>query len=164
MLADAAPEKYLDAPIPTHLKNRWATWEAAAWRQAQYRATNRLYVPDERFNVRPPAELCPTHHRGWLDYRNMHFDPVTGNRWPGYDGSPFLPNGTGMDELREQRRVEWDEKASNQMQLIERICLSGRSPQCGSLIDGAEDHAELPRPIVNVPLPEPEQGQLGLFA
>ncbi|QQM45132.1 hypothetical protein [Streptomyces liliifuscus] len=129
-MAGQPPATYLGAPVPADIADRWQKWEAARWRQGVWRAANRPYPPDERFNIRPPAELCPEHRRLWIAYRNMRFDEETGNRWPGYDGSPFQYQGTDMDALRNERRVEWDEKASEQMQLIERICLSGRSPQC----------------------------------
>lgn len=125
-----APDTFLGQPVPEHLKQQWRTWEAAAWRQQQHRASNRLYPPDERFNVSPPKGICPAHHQMWLDYRNMRFNPVTGDRWPGNPGSPFLYVGENMRELREQRRVEWDEKASEQMRFIERACLAGNSIQC----------------------------------
>jgi hypothetical protein len=124
------PISYLGIPVPAHIAAQWKTWEAAAWRQQQYRASNRQYPPDERFNVRPPAELCPEHRRLWIGHRNLRFNEETGNRWPGYDGSPFEYHGVDMAELREQRRVEWDVKASEQMRLIESVCLSGKSPQC----------------------------------
>ncbi|MFJ4356865.1 hypothetical protein ACIP25_11410 [Streptomyces massasporeus] len=133
-----APDTYLGQPVPERLKTQWRTWEAAAWRQQQYRNTNRSYPPDERFNVRPPAELCPEHRRLWIDHRNLRFNEETGNRWPGYDGSPFEYHGVNMDELREWRRCEWDEKASEQMRLIERVCLSGWSPQCTPVEETAE--------------------------
>lgn len=125
-----APDTYLDVPVPDSIRAQWTRWEGATWRQNQHRAANNPLPPDQRFSIRPPDGICPAHRQHWLDYRNMHFNPETGNRWPGYDGSPFNPNGHDMGHLREERRAEWDEKASEQMQLIERICLSGRSPQC----------------------------------
>jgi hypothetical protein len=153
---NTAPDTFLGAPVPEHLKTKWRTWEAAAWRQMRYRDTNRMYPPDERFNVSPPTSVCPVHRQMWLDYRNMHFDPVTGKRWPGHAGSPFVIAGNDMSAVREQRRVEWDEKASDQMRLIERICLRGDSPQCGPLKETAKV-VSLPeprtRPAADLPLP-----------
>jgi hypothetical protein len=125
-----APETFLGVAVPEQLKSQWRTWEAAAWRQQQYRNTNRMYPPDERFNVSPPNGMCETHRQMWLDYRNMHFDPRTGNRWPGNPGSPFTIVGHDLGQVLDERRVEWDEKASDQMRQIERICLAGGSPQC----------------------------------
>ncbi|QES45185.1 hypothetical protein DEJ49_33125 [Streptomyces venezuelae] len=124
------PETYLGAAVPDDIKKQWRRWEGAEWRKAQYRATNRLYPPDERFNVRAPEGMCERHWDMRIGYRNMHFDPVTGDRWPGHPGSLFIVIGSDLNAVREERRCEWDEKASEQMQLIERICLSGRSPQC----------------------------------
>lgn len=142
------PTEYLGVPVPADIALRWRTWDAALWRQGTWRAANRRNPPDERFNVRPPADLCPEHRRLWIDYRNMRFNEETGNRWPGYDGSPFQYHGVDMNELRDHRRVEWDKKASEQMQLIERVCLSGWSPQC---TPHAEQQPAL-RPIETVQL------------
>jgi hypothetical protein len=119
--------------VPDGIKAAWRSWEAAEWRQAQYRATSRLYPPDERFNVRLPDGLCERHAQNWLDWRNKRFDPVTGDAWPGTPGSPFLFVGHDMDDLREQRRVEWDEKSSLEMRKVERACRSGRSDGCRPL-------------------------------
>lgn len=126
----SAPDVYLGVTVPAEIREHWTRWEGARWRQMRYRDTNRLFPPDERFNVRPPAGMCPTHRRMWIGYRDMHFNPVSGNRWPGHPGSPFTIIGRDLDRVREERRVEWDEKASEQMILAEDICLSGRSPQC----------------------------------
>ncbi len=135
---NTAPDTFLGQLVPEHLKAQWRTWEAATWRQQQYRATNRLYPPDERFNVSRPKGMCEKHAQMWLDYRNMHFDPRTGDRWPGNPGSPFLFVGHNTAEILEQRRVEWDEKASEQMRLVERICLAGGSSQCTPREETAE--------------------------
>ncbi|CAL9371314.1 hypothetical protein [Streptomyces sp. enrichment culture] len=151
-----APDTFIGAPVPEHLKRQWRTWEAAAWRQQQHRADNRLFPPDERFNVDPPKEMCPIHEQMWLDYRNMHFDPISGNRWPGHPGSPFIVAGNKMSVIREERRVEWDEKASAAMRQVERICLAGNSPQCGPG-DGPADVVAMPQPrsrtVTDLPLP-----------
>lgn len=126
----SAPTTFLDSPVPDAIREVWTTWAAAGWRSQQHRNHNILHVPDQRFSVRPPAGMCTHHRQAWIDYRDMRFDWETGARWPGEHGSPFQYVGHNMREVREQRRVEWDEKASAQMQLIERICLSGRSPNC----------------------------------
>lgn len=127
---NTAPDSYLHTQVPDDIKKAWRRWEGADWRKMQSRGSNRPHPPDERFSVRRPPDMCPVHRQAWLDYRNMHFDPHTGDRWPGTPGSPFLFIGHDMGDILEQRRVEWDEKASDQMRLIERICLSGTSPQC----------------------------------
>ncbi|MEO3976936.1 hypothetical protein [Streptomyces sp. CAU 1734] len=124
------PARYLGVPVPDEIRVQWHSWDAAAWRRSRHLDTNTLFPPDQRYTVRPPVEMCPRHRRAWLDYRNMNFDPFTGNRWPGHPGSPFIPVGRNMARVSEERRCEWDEKASSQMRLIERICLSSRSPQC----------------------------------
>lgn len=124
------PATYLNNPIPPHIRDTWTTWDAATWRTMQHHAANQTFPPDMRFTVRPPTALCPAHRRHWIDYRNMLFNEETGDPWPGNPQSPFLYVGVDINRLREERRVQWDRKASEQMQLIERICLSGRSPQC----------------------------------
>ncbi|MFF9436388.1 hypothetical protein ACF1BP_21940 [Streptomyces sp. NPDC014735] len=124
------PRQYLGVPVPDDIRHQWESWDAATWRRSRHMAINNLFPPDQRYTVRPPAELCPHHRDAWVGYRNMDFDPVSGNRWPGHPGSPFVPVGRDLARVAEERRCEWDEKASEQMRLIEQICLSGRSPQC----------------------------------
>ncbi|MGW3196754.1 hypothetical protein ACWDBD_19610 [Streptomyces sp. NPDC001118] len=126
----AAPDTYLGVEVPEEIKKNWFRWEGASWRRMRYLGTNNPFPPDERYTVRMPAGMCATHREHWLGYRNMDFDPVSGNRWPGGAGSPFNPIGRDLARVREERRCEWDEKASEQMRLIERICLSGNSPEC----------------------------------
>jgi hypothetical protein len=130
------PDRYLDVPVPDEIRAQWHSWEAAAWRRNRHMGNNELYPPDQRYTVRPPAGLCPHHRGSWLGYRTMDFDPVSGNRWPGHPGSPFIVVGQDLARVAEERRCEWDEKASAQMRLIEQICLSGRSPQCDRAGDG----------------------------
>jgi hypothetical protein len=127
---DLPAPTYLGVPVPADIRAAWSRWEGARWRQMRYCGTNRLYPPDERFKVLSAPGMCPAHREMWLGYRNMHFDPVSANRWPGHPGSPFIVVGRDLNEVREWRRAEWDEKASEQMRLIEDICLSGVSPQC----------------------------------
>lgn len=147
-----APDTFLGIPVPDDIKLQWKRWEAAAWRSAQHRNRGRLYPPDERFNVRLPNGMCVTHRQMWLDCRNMHFDPITGDAWPGIPGSPFLFVGHDMRDLRESRRHEWDEKASIQMRQIERLCLAGGSPQCSGTPEPIAVAA--PRTVEDVHLPE----------
>ncbi|WP_327359565.1 hypothetical protein [Streptomyces sp. NBC_01304] len=131
MLVDpATPDTFLGVAVPAEVRDLWFRWEGAQWRRMQHLATNKPFPPDQRYSVRFPKELCSAHRQHWLDYRNMDYDPVTGNRWPGNSGSPFATVDRNLARLSEERRCEWDEKASGQMQLIERICLSGASPQC----------------------------------
>ncbi|MCX4783901.1 hypothetical protein [Streptomyces sp. NBC_01264] len=124
------PDLYLDVKVPERIQDLWFRWEGAEWRRMRHMGTNNLFPPDQRYSVRPPRELCALHHEHWVGYRNMNYDPVSGNRWPGGAGSPFIPVGRDLNRVSEERRCEWDEKASGQMLLIETICLSGTSPQC----------------------------------
>ncbi len=123
------PEIYCGQAVPAPIAATWRTWDGAAWRQMAYRATNRMNPPDQRFSVPPPGGMCVVHLEMGRGYRDMHFNPVTGNRWPGGSGSPFAIIGSDLSAEREWRRAEWDDKAAGQMRLIEKICLSG-SPQC----------------------------------
>lgn len=141
------PAIYLGVDVPAAIHATWFRWEGAVWRTARYLDTNQLYPPDQRFTVRSPEGMCEAHGEAWLGYRNMYFDPYTGNRWPGSHGSPFEYHDHDMNRLREERRVEWDRKASEQMRLIERICLRGNSPQCS--VD-----VRLRRRVVDLFLPE----------
>ena len=143
------PAVYLGVDVPPAIHATWHRWEGAKWRTFQHLGQNKPYPPDMRFTVRPAHGMCPTHRQAWLDYRNMHFDPVTGDRWPGVPGSPFTFVGADMSQLREERRVEWDEKAAAQMRLIERICMSGKSPQCTPA-----EEIPAPRQTVDLHLPE----------
>ncbi|MFF8786900.1 hypothetical protein [Streptomyces sp. NPDC015125] len=129
-MSQGPPDTFLDVVVPEDIKAQWHRWEGVQWRRMRHWGTNDLFPPDQRYSVRPPRELCYRHHEMWLAYRNMNFDPVSGNRWPGHPGSPFIPVTRDLNRLREERRLEWDEKASEQMRLTEEICLSGRSPQC----------------------------------
>ncbi|MFC8263920.1 hypothetical protein ACFUNF_41570 [Streptomyces sp. NPDC057291] len=47
------------------------------------------------------------------------------------------PMGRDLARVIEERRCEWDERASAQMRLIESICLSDTSPQYGSTEENA---------------------------
>jgi hypothetical protein len=96
----------------------------------RYGDQGNLFPPDQRFTVSPPPGMCPRHLRIRQQYRDQHYDPRTGNRWPGHAGSPFTIIGRDLHRVSEERRCEWDEKASDQMRLTENICLSGVSPQC----------------------------------
>jgi hypothetical protein len=123
------PAKFLGVEVPEEIRKQWWRWEGAEWRIWQFMGQNNLFPPDQRFSVRLPPGMCQVHRQMWRDYRDMRFDPVSGNRWPGHPGSPFTPIGD-VDRCRKERRREWDEKASEQMRQIEKFCLSGRSPQC----------------------------------
>lgn len=128
------PTAYLGVEIPDDVRAAWWRWEGARWRVMRYQDRyNGAYPPDVRFSVRPPDGMCPVHLDLRQRYRDMYFNPVSGNRWPGHPGSPFIVIGRDLNQVREERRAEWDRKASEQMRLAERICLSGRSPQCGPL-------------------------------
>jgi hypothetical protein len=124
-----SPERYLNVQVPEDVRALWHRWEGAEWRKARHRDQNNIYPPDQRFNVRPPDGMCRVHRKMWIDWRNHQMDSVSANRWPGHPGSPFVPVGD-IATLFERRRCEWDEETIAQMQLTERICLSGTSPQC----------------------------------
>ncbi|MDX3694734.1 hypothetical protein PV726_31265 [Streptomyces europaeiscabiei] len=122
-----APEAFLGEAIPDEVRAQWNRWEGAEWRRMRHMSTNQLDPPDQRFSVRAPSWLCERHHRNWLGYRNMIFDPASGNCWPGLPGSPFVPIDRDLRRERARRRCQWDEKASLQMRLVEGICRSRNS-------------------------------------
>jgi hypothetical protein len=125
-----APASFLGVPVPVDIARQWDRWEGAEWRLMRYRSTNNLFPPDQRYSVLPPGGMCRVHLDMWVRERNRNFDPVSGNRWPGHPGSPFIPVERDLNRVREWRRREWDEKASQAMKDTEAICLSGNSPQC----------------------------------
>lgn len=136
MTQPVVPTEYLGVAIPDDVRALWWRWEGMRWRVMRYADRhNGAYPQDQRFSVRPPEGMCPVHLDIRRRYRDMHFNPVSGNRWPGHPGSFLLPGITSanLDRVREERRIEWDRKASEQMQLTEQICLRGDSPQCGTL-------------------------------
>lgn len=124
------PASYLGKEVPGHIAAAWKRWEGAEWRKGAHLAAGELHPPDQRFSVAPPGGMCRLHLEMRRGYRDMHFNDRTGNRWPGTPGSPFTIIGSDLGRELAWRRAEWDEKAGEQMRLIEDICLSARSPQC----------------------------------
>lgn len=134
MTQSVVPTEYLGVTIPEDVRAMWWRWEGMRWRIMRYADRhNGAYPQDQRFSVRPPDGMCPVHLDIRRRYRDMHFDTRTCNRWPGHPGSPFDIIGHDMRRVLEERRREWDTRAAEQMQLTERICLRGDSPQCGTL-------------------------------
>jgi hypothetical protein len=124
------PTSFLGVPVPDEIARQWDRWEGAEWRLMHHRSTNNSFPPDQRYSVLPPSGMCPVHLDFWVREQTRDFDPVSGNRWPGHPGSPFSPVECDLNRVREWRRCEWDEKASQAMRRTEVICLSGSSPQC----------------------------------
>jgi hypothetical protein len=124
-----APASYQGAPVPPDIAARWNRWEGAEWRRMRWvYNNNRFDYPDQRFGVYPPAGMCLAHLEMRRGYRDMHFNTARGYRWP---GTPVLEwSVIPGKNIFAERRTEWDEKAGEQMRLIEELCLSGRSPQC----------------------------------
>jgi hypothetical protein len=107
----------------------WRSWAGAEWRKQTWAWVNNSYDwPDMRFSVDAPGGMCTFHLEMRRKYRDMYYDDRKGYRWP---GTPVLEWSVipGRD-MHARRRVEWDEKAGEQMQLTETCCLSGRSSQC----------------------------------
>jgi hypothetical protein len=124
-----APVTFLGNPVPPEVAAVWKTWEGVRYRRLAVYATNTYNVPDQRFGVLPPPGMCLVHLEMRRKYRDMSFDPRKGYRWP---GTPVLEWSVIIrGDWVTERRVEWDEKSIEQMQDIERLCLSGCSPQCG---------------------------------
>jgi hypothetical protein len=71
-----------------------------------------------------PKDLCPVHREHFRDWRDNGYNPRHPTEWPG--GSHILDSRTSHDA----RETDWDRKNLQQMELVARICRSGRSPQC----------------------------------
>lgn len=76
-------------------------------------------------NTPIPNDLCAVHREQFREWRENHYNPRNPTEWPG--GGCLLDSRTSHDE----RERDWDRKNLQQMELIARICRSGRSPQCG---------------------------------
>ncbi len=81
-------------------------------------------------NTPIPADLCHAHREIALDWRRNHYDGRNPGEWPAGMSTPYrthlMDNRTSHDE-----REKWfDEKNQQQIDLVIRICRSGRSPQC----------------------------------
>lgn len=74
----------------------------------------------------PPDDLCKVHRSAWMQWRNHITKYSTSNpkEWPG--GAHIMDSRTS----HATRRRQWIEKNAEQMELVERICRSGRSPEC----------------------------------
>lgn len=81
-----------------------------------------------RFGRRVPVDLCGAHRRIWRDWQDYSYDPRN-PREPG--GGQMLDSRTTHTE----RAEAWDRHNQGQMDLTERICRSGESPQCGPAVD-----------------------------
>jgi hypothetical protein len=126
-----ASKTYQGVAVPEAVAGAWHTWEAAEWRKMAWICTNNdPYPPDQRFTVYAPWGMCTRHLDMRRRYRDMYFDDRTGRRWPGTPGSPFPLIVLDLRRELAWRRREWDEKASEQMREIERLCLAGTSAQC----------------------------------
>ena len=140
----AAPEMYLKVAVPEHIREVWRTWAGVEWRVTQHANRGNFSPPDQRFGVNIPAGMCGVHRRMWLDYRDKRFNPATGQRWPGVGlfghldpGGITAHNGDAKLRLLEERRCEWDVRASEAMQGVESCCLSRRSTQCSDRLEAA---------------------------
>jgi hypothetical protein len=74
----------------------------------------------------PPADLCPAHREAWLTWRNHYLKYRVSNptEWPGR--AMIMDSRTSHTT----RRRGWIDKDAEQMELIEKICRSGKSPEC----------------------------------
>ena len=77
-----------------------------------------------------PKDLCPTHRRIALAWRNNHYDRRNPGEWPNGRSSKhryLLMDGRTSHEARER---DFDRKNQEQIDLVIDLCRSGRSPQC----------------------------------
>jgi hypothetical protein len=75
---------------------------------------------------RPPGDLCGEHGRIWREWwtHSRSYNSRDPKDWP---GQRIMDSRTSHDA----RRAEWLRKGLEQLQLTEKICRSGSSPQCG---------------------------------
>jgi hypothetical protein len=77
-----------------------------------------------------PAGLCAVHHQKAVDWRNNTYDARNPGEWP---CGLSVPTRTLLMDSRtshEERVKEFEQKNREQVELVARICLSGRSPEC----------------------------------
>lgn len=74
----------------------------------------------------PPRDLCAAHTDAWKKWRDhvKKYDPRNPTEWPG--GAHIMDSRTS----HLTRRRGWIDKNAEQMELIEGICRTGRSPEC----------------------------------
>lgn len=78
------------------------------------------------YGVNPPSDLCKEHRRIWTAWQEYGREHRGGTRdWSNPDGH-VMDNRTPP----ETRLKEWCAKAREQLDLVEEICRSGKSPQC----------------------------------
>lgn len=134
-----------------------------------------------------PADLCPVHRALAKEWRDNHFDIWNPGDWPAGQSVTSGERRLLMDNRTtvKEREAEFERKNREQVEMIIRSCRSGRSPQCtpGHRDEAATTAAARPAveadvgdgkppapanpsagPITEVPLPNGDQGQLGLFA
>lgn len=79
-----------------------------------------------------PNDLCPVHREQFREWRANDYNPNNPTEWP---GGGFLMDSRTSHEERER---DWDRQNQEQMDLVARICRSGRSPQCTSSAESRE--------------------------
>jgi hypothetical protein len=72
----------------------------------------------------PPADLCREHAKIWTEWAALNYNWRHPCEWPG--SSIIMDNRTSHDA----RAADWDRKTRQQLDLVEKICRSGNSPQC----------------------------------
>ncbi len=77
-----------------------------------------------------PSGLCPVHHQQAFDWRNNEYDRRNPDEWPGGRSSTTRTSLMDSRTSHEERSREFEQKNREQIASIERICKSGRSPQC----------------------------------
>lgn len=115
------PTHYLNTPVPDPIRREWDTWTGLEWRLQQHCNRGELYPPDQRFSIKPPADLCSRHRQHWAEWRARHFRGIRFPGPPAGDGF-YTRTWPSVDAAWEFCRAEWDEETRKQMQTIERIC------------------------------------------
>jgi hypothetical protein len=71
-----------------------------------------------------PGDLCREHARIWDGWAQLNYNWRNPTEWPG--GSHIMDSRTSHTD----RAADWERKSRAQLEQVERICRSGRSPQC----------------------------------
>lgn len=89
-----------------------------------------------------PSGLCAAHHQQAFEWRSNDYDWRNPGEWP---CGRSVPHRTLLMDCRtshEERAREFEQKNWEQIELIDRICKSGRSPQCSPAVSSQEETEE----------------------
>lgn len=77
-----------------------------------------------------PSDLCPTHYRIALKWKNNHYDRHNPSEWPCGTSTTLRTLLMDFRTSHKERAQQFEEKNQQQINATIRACRSGRSPQC----------------------------------